>query len=239
MSQLSNSPQFRNQLLAKISLGDLDLLRPHLEPVQLDIRHLLETANEPIEQVYFVESGFASVVAKDADNHESEVGIVGREGVTGISVLLGNHRSPNDTFIQMAGSGHLLAGDALRSAMAKSTTLRDTLLRFVHSMTIQMAHTAVANSKVKIEARLARWLLMAHDRVDGDRVDLTHEFLAVMLGVRRSGVTEALQVLEGRNLIHTARGKVTIRNRKGLEKAANGSYGVPEAEYARLMDEPG
>jgi CRP-like cAMP-binding protein len=123
--------------------------------------------------------------------------------------------------------------------MAKSTTLRDILLRYVHSMTIQIAHTAVANSQVKIEARLARWLLMAHDRVDGQQVELTHEFLALMLGVRRSGVTEALQVLEGRKLIHTARGKVTIRNRKGLERAANGSYGVPEAEYARLMGEPG
>jgi CRP-like cAMP-binding protein len=238
MSQLSNHPGFRNQLLAKISLGDLDLLRPHLEPVQLDIRHLLETANEPIEQVYFAESGFASVVAKDADDRETEVGIIGREGVTGLPVLLGDERSPNDTYIQLAGSGHLLPVAALRSAMERSGTLRATMLRFVHAMAIQMANTALANSKVKVDARLARWLLMAHDRVDGDKIELTHEFLALMLGVRRAGVTEALQVLEDRKLISNSRGKVIIRNRKRLEEAANGSYGVPEAEYARLMGEP-
>jgi CRP-like cAMP-binding protein len=239
MSHLPNQPQFRNQLLAKLSLEDLDLLQAHLQPVQLDIRHPLENANEPIQQVYFAESGFASLVAKDADDRETEVGLIGREGVTGLPVLLGDEQSPNDTFIQLAGSGHLLPVDALRSAMEQSRTLRATLLRYVHSMAIQMANTALANSKVKADARLARWLLMAHDRVDGDQVELTHEFLALMLGVRRSGVTVALQALEGRKLISNSRGKITIRNRQGLEEVANGSYGVPEAEYARLMGEPG
>jgi CRP-like cAMP-binding protein len=235
MSQLSNYPQFRNQLLAKLSLEDLDLLRPHLEPVQLDIRYVLETANEAIQNVYFADSGFASVVAKDGDDRETEVGMIGREGVTGLPVLLGDEQSPNDTFIQLAGSGHLLPVDALRSAMEKSRTLRVTLLHYVHALAIQMANTALANSKVKVDARLARWLLMAHDRVDGDQVELTHEFLSVMLGVRRAGVTQAIQRLEERKLIRAARGRLTIRNRRGLEKAANGSYGVPEAEYTRLM----
>ena len=237
MSHLPNQPQFRNQLLAKLSLEDLDLLRPGLQPVQLDIHHSLETANEPISHVYFAESGFASMVARDGDNRESEVGIVGREGVTGMSVLHGDDRSPIDTFIQGAGSGHLLAVDILRSAMEKSPTLRATLLRFAYSVAIQITYTALANSKVKADARLARWLLMAHDRGNGDRIELTHEFLALMLGVRRAGVTEALQALEHRKLISNSRGKITIRNRKGLERAANGSYGLPEAEYARLMGE--
>jgi CRP-like cAMP-binding protein len=235
MSELSNYPTFRNQLLAKLSLEDLDLLRPHLEPVQLAVRHVLETANEPIKHVYFAESGLSSVVAKDGDGRETEVGMIGREGVTGVPVLLGDEQSPNDTFIQLAGSGHLLPVDALSSAMEKSRTLRTTLLRYVHAMAIQMANTALANSKFKIDARLARWLLMAHDRVDGDRVELTHEFLALMLGIRRSGVTEAIQRLEARKLIRANRSKLTILNRRGLEETANGSYGVPEAEYARLM----
>src|SRR5690242_6788932 len=146
MTQLSNHPEFRNQVLAKLSLDDLDLLRPGLQPVQVDIHYRLEVANQPVQHVYFAESGFASMVAKDADNRESEVGIVGREGVTGMSVLLGNDRSPNDTFIQMAGKGHLVAVGVLRDAMAKSNTLRTTMLRYVHSMTIQMAYTALANS---------------------------------------------------------------------------------------------
>jgi CRP-like cAMP-binding protein len=238
MSQLPNSPEFRNQILAKLSLEDLELLRPGLQPVQLEVHHTLETANQPVQHVYFVESGFASVVAKDKDTRESEVGMVGREGVTGMSVLLGNEQSPNHTYIQLAGVGHLLAVDTLRDAMEKSKTLQKTLLRYAHTMAIQITYTALANSKVKVEARLARWLLMAHDRADDDRVDLTHEFLALMLGVRRAGVTGALQLLEGRGLIHAARGRVTILDRHGLEQAANGSYGVPEAEYARLMDEP-
>src|SRR3954454_2328348 len=125
MSQLSNYPEFRNQLLAKLSLEDLDLLRPGLQAVQLDIHHSLEAANEPITHVYFAESGFASMVAKDGDNRETEVGIVGREGVTVLPVLLGGDRSPIDTFIQGAGSVHLLAVDVLKSAMEKSPTLRD------------------------------------------------------------------------------------------------------------------
>jgi CRP-like cAMP-binding protein len=206
------------------------------QPVQLDIRHVLETANKPIQQVYFADSGFASIVAGNADR-QTEVGMIGREGVTGLPVLLGDEQSPNDTFIQLAGSGHLLPVDAMRSAMEKSGTLRATLLRYVHAMTIQMANTALANSKIKVDARLARWLLMAHDRVDGDQVELTHEFLALMLGVRRAGVTQAIQRLEERKLIRAAPGRLAIRNRRGLEKAANDSYGVPEAEYARLMGE--
>src|SRR5690349_22956252 len=154
MSHLPNQPQFRNQLIARLSLEDLDLRRPHLKPVQLDVRHVLETANEPIEQVYFADSGFASVVAKDAANRETEVGLIGREGVTGLPVILGDKQSPHDTFIQLAGSGHLLPVDALQSAMEKSRTLRATLLRYVHFMAIQMANTALANSKVKAEAAI-------------------------------------------------------------------------------------
>ena len=122
--------------------------------------------------------------------------------------------------------------------MAKSESLRRRLLRYVHAFTIQMSQTALANSKMRVDARLARWLLMAHDRVDRNDIELTHEFLALMLGVRRAGVTEALQDLESRGLIRAVRGKLTILRRKDLEVVANGSYGVPEAEYERLMAEP-
>jgi CRP-like cAMP-binding protein len=235
---LSNYPPFRNHILAKLSIEDLELLRPSLQLVQLDQHHILEIANQPVKHVYFAESGFASVVAKDLDNRESEVGIVGREGVTGISVVLGDHQSPNTTYVQVAGAGHLLSVRTLRDAMKRSRTLQSTLLRYAHAMVIQITYTALTNTKVKLEARLARWLLMAHDRADNDWIDITHEFLALLLGARRAGVTGAVQVLAGRGLIRATRGRVTVLDRHGLERAADGSYGVPEAEYTRLMGEP-
>ena len=208
------TPPFRNQILAKLR-------------------------NQPVEHVYFAESGFASVVTKDQNNRESEVGIVGREGVTGISVLLGDQQSPNTTYVRLAGEGHLLAVGTLRDAMERSKSLRIALLRYAHAMVIQITYTALTNSKVKLEARLARWLLMALDRADNDWIDTTHEFLAQLLGARRAGVTGALQMLVGRGLIRATRGRVTVLDRHGLEQAASGSYGMPKAEYTRLMGELG
>ena len=128
-----------------------------------------------------------------------------------------------------------MTSDDLRQAMQTSPTLQPFLLRYAQAFMIQTAHTALANGRAKIHERLARWLLMAHDRIDGDQLALVHEFLALMLGVRREGVTIALQELEGEGLIRTTRGNITIVDRKGLEKTADGSYGVPEAEFDRLI----
>jgi hypothetical protein len=119
--------------------------------------------------------------------------------------------------------------------MSDSPELRNVLLRYSQAFMIQTAHTALANGRAKLEERLARWLLMAHDRVNGDEVPLVHEFLALMLGVRRAGVTVALHMLEGQALIRASRGKIVVLDRQGLEEAANGLYGVPEREYERLM----
>jgi CRP-like cAMP-binding protein len=127
-----------------------------------------------------------------------------------------------------------MSADNLRGAMDASPGIRDGFLLFVQSFVIQAAHTAISNGTGKLEERLARWLLMAHDRVDGDDLPLVHDFLARMLGVRRSGVTVALHSLEASALIKTARGHIMIVDRGGMEELANGSYGVPEAEYARL-----
>jgi CRP-like cAMP-binding protein len=225
-----------NRILSQLSPKDAALLAPHLEPVQLPLRKSLEQRHENIEHVYFVEEGLASVVANGtADGRSIEVGIIGREGVTGLAVLLGADRAPHDTFMQVGGHGMRLPADLLRDAMSRSTTLRDRLLLSAHILTLQMAYTALANGRSKIEERLARWLLMTHDRIDGDELSLTHEFLAVMLGVRRPGVTLALNLLEKDGLIVSKRGLVTIVDRDGLEHACNGVYGAPEAEQRRLF----
>ena len=153
--------------------------------------------------------------------------------MTGLPVVLGNDRSPNETFIQVEGTGSRIAADDLRRAMRKSDSLSRVLLNFVNAFLIQTSHTALSNGTASIEERLARWLLMAQDRLDGSEVPLTHEFLSLMLGVRRAGVTRALNQLSRKGLIRLLRGRIEIIDRAGLIRSANGSYGIPEAMARR------
>jgi CRP-like cAMP-binding protein len=233
MSPTPKSP--RNRLLRALSPDDFGLVGPQLEPIEVPLRTVFEKPNKPIEHVYFIESGMASVVANGMADRRIEVGVIGRDGMSGMTVILGNHRSPHETFVQMAGEALRMTSDDLRQSMKASATLQPFLLRYAQAFMIQTAHTALANGRATIHERLARWLLMAHDRIDGDQLTLVHEFLALMLGVRREGVTIALQELEREGLIRTTRGNITIVDRKGLEKTADGSYGVPEAEFDRLI----
>ncbi len=153
-----------------------------------------------------------------------EVGLIGREGMTGLPVVLGNDRNSNDVFVQAAGDGQCIRANDLRKAIEKSVTLHRSLLRYAHSFLEQTTRTAVANGRSKIEERLARWLLMADDRLDGSDLPLTHEFLAMMLGVRRPGVTTAMQELEREGVIARRRGSIVILDRQALEKLSNGTY---------------
>jgi CRP-like cAMP-binding protein len=226
----------RNKLLSCLSKSDFALLEPHLEPVTLGMRKVLEKPNSRITAAYFPERGFASVVAKQANGKEVEVGLIGREGMTGMPIVLGNHRTPHATYIQAPGDGHCIGANDLRQAMRSSRSLQDTFLKFVQAFGVQTSHTAISNARSKLDQRLARWLLMAHDRLETDCLPLTDEFLSIMLGVRRAGVTEAVQALEVRGLISRTRGRINVRDRKGLERVAAESYGVPEAEYRRLMN---
>jgi CRP-like cAMP-binding protein len=204
--------------------------------VPLPLREELETPNQPIRHVFFPESGMASIVGRGARRKELEVGIVGFDGMTGLVVVLGNDRSPNSTFIQVAGAGQRIASDDLRDAMRKRPSIQETFLHYVQAMMTQTAQTAIANASANIEERLARWLLMAHDRCEGDEITLVHDFLALMLGVHRPGVTVAIHSLESRKLIRGERARIIVVDRKGLEQLAGASYGVPEAEYERLIE---
>ena len=219
----------RNGLLAAMSPADLALLKPKLEPLALKLRQVLEPANKPIQHNYFLASGLGSVIAIGKDGKRLEVGIIGREGITGLPVVLGNDRSPNETFIQVEGAGARIAADDLRGAMRKSASLTRVLLNFVNAFLIQTSHTALSNGTASVRERLARWLLMAQDRLDGKEVPLTHEFLSLMLGVRRAGVTIALNQLHRKGVIRLSRGRIEIADRHGLINSANGAYGVPEA----------
>jgi CRP-like cAMP-binding protein len=214
---------------------DFGSLEPHLETINLPLRMQLEIHNKPIEHVYFLESGFASVVANGSGHRSIEVGIIGREGMTGLAVIMGTDRSPNETFIQAGGEGQRMVAADLRTAMERSPTLHRCFLRYGHTFLTQTAQTAMANGRSKLEERLARWLLMADDRIDGDELPLTHEFLAIMLGVRLPGVTAALNLLASEGLIRANRGVISIVDRKGLQESSNGAYGKPEAEFRSLF----
>lgn len=222
----------RNGLLAALSPDDSDLLRPSLERVSLQSREVLIEANKPVEHVYFIEEGLSSTVV--ADGH-AEIGMVGREGCVGVCVLLGADQSPHQTFMQIGGEALRIAAKPLQLAMDRSPSLRTMLLRYAHVFLIQTGQTAHANARYVIEERLARWILMACDRLEGEGVSLTHELLALMLGVRRPGVTNALHVLEGARIIRASRGHLTVLDRSRLAKLAGDSYGLPEAEYKRLI----
>jgi CRP-like cAMP-binding protein len=214
----------KNRVLSRLSRADFALLQPHLVAVDLPVLMQLETGNKRIDAVYFLERGFASVVADGSGERGIEVGIIGREGMTGLSVVMGNDRSPHDTYIQAAGAGQRIGAAKLRWAMDRSVQLHRSLLRYAHAFLIQTTQTALANGRSKNAERLARWLLMADDRIEGGELPLTHKFLSIMLGVQRPGVTIAVQALEHEGLISTRRGVITIIDRQGLERLSNGAY---------------
>lgn len=235
MTRGAGDRKFGNQIFDRLSADDMGLLEPYLEAVDLPRLRRLELRNHQIEHIYFLQSGIASVVADGSDNRAIEVGLIGREGMTGLAVVMASERTPFETFMQVGGGGHRITADSLRSGMAESASLHRTMLRYGQTFFVQTAHTAQSNGRGKLEERLARWLLMVHDRVDGDELSLTHELVSIMLGVRRPGVTVAVNLFEKAGLIRTGRGQIRVIDRAGLEDVSNGSYGEPEAEYKRLL----
>lgn len=224
----------RNRLLRALSPADFALLQPALQPVATELRQTLITPDEPIRTLYFPEDSLASIVSGAAGR--VEIGVIGREGLVGAApVLLAVDRSPFHHFVQSPGGMLSIATADLLAAVDESPTLRGLLLRFVQILMLQTAQTAFANAAYNIDVRLARWLLMCHDRLEGDDLVLTHEFLSLMLGAQRSSTTLAVQALEGHGLIRARRGRITILSREGLEAVVDDGYGLPEREYARLI----
>ncbi|WP_296081120.1 Crp/Fnr family transcriptional regulator [uncultured Agrobacterium sp.] len=227
----------RNKLLRSLSPADFEILRPAMRVVKFDVHEVIERPDTTIERVIFFETGLASIIGHLSNGKSIEVGLTGREGMTGSAVILGNARTSHRTLVQVSGYGIALPSAAVVDAMRSSDTIRDIFLTYIHTLLVQTVSTVIANGLSRLDKRLARWLLMLHDRIDGATVAMTHEFLAVVLGVRRPGVTVALHILEGKGLIRASRGQITIINRQGLEIEAGGSYGRAETEYNRLMAE--
>jgi CRP-like cAMP-binding protein len=222
----------RNGILKTLSAPDKALIAPRLEPVTLKLGQSLYGPFEPIKHVHFLEGGLASEVAGGAKS--LEVGFIGHEGCSGVPVILGVDESRHRSLMQAGGPALRISAADLRELMTKSQTLQLVLLRYAHVLMVQIASTALAHGRFKVEQRLARWILMSHDRL-GDELPLTHDFLAMMLGVRRSSITDALHLLEGQRAISAARVKITVTDRGILETVAGEAYGAPEAEYLRLI----
>jgi CRP-like cAMP-binding protein len=226
----------RNFLLAGLSPSDFALLQPHLVQTRLASKEVLVEANRPIDEVLFLEDGVASIVQTFDNGSETEIGVVGREGIAGISVLLRSQQSPNRIYMQIDGSSVIRIGThAFLQAVEQSQTLAAKLLAYVQTLLAQTGHTAAINARFTLPVRLARWLLMCHDRVDGDDIRVTHDVMATMLGVRRPGVTQALSNLEDIGSVRGHRARVEILDRALLEKYAGSAYGAPEVEYRRLI----
>jgi len=224
-------PTPKNRLLAALSPSDLALLDPHASARSFELREVLIEPHCPISEIYFPETGMISMVTPD----HAEIGVIGREGLVGISVLLGVQSSPLKAMCQLPSSGTCIPAADLLSAASTSASLSRVMRRYIHTFMTQVASTAEVNGNYAVEQRLARWILMCRDRSETDELRLTHEFLAMMLGVRRPGVTIATHVLEGSGLIRARRGQITVRDLERLRDFANGSYGPSEAEYERVM----
>jgi len=232
---MTSKDKVRNRLLSRLTLEDFNAIETALEPIELPRAFAFSTPDTAPEHVYFIEAGIGSIVAITPEGQRSEVGIFGPEGMTPASLVLDSVSSPYSIFMQIPGHGLRLRTEMLREAVARSDSMRHLLSRYAYALSVQTSYTGLSNSVHRIDERLARWILMCHDRTSGDRIALTHEFLSVMLAVRRSSVTTALHVLEGKHLVYSERNLITVRDRRALELFAGDAYGVPEREYERLL----
>jgi CRP-like cAMP-binding protein len=232
----SSRSKIRNNLLKKMRASDFALLHPHLEKVAQPRGAVLSPSNKRLEYVYFPEGGVTSIVTVEETGKRTEVGLFGREGMSGCSLMLGTDRSPLETFVQIeGGAAHRIGREVFLRAVRSSETLRALCGAFAQCLAMQVSYTASTNANQGLQGRLARWLLMCHDRVDGSDLNLTHEFLAMMLAIRRSSVTDTLKQIQAEGAVTTSRGTITVLNRTRLEALAGHGYGRAEAEYRRLI----
>jgi CRP-like cAMP-binding protein len=225
--------QFKNHILAALPKADLERLTPHLSPVTLE-SHTSLMNKRPASYAYFLESGIVSVVLPMSNGATVEVGVIGRDGVVGLPILLGGDGIRGQVFIPVAATAYRVEAQLLKEEFERPGELRHQLEKYLLAHLVQTAQTAACNRLHNIAKRLSRWLLTCRDRLETDQFPLTHEFLAQMLGAPRTTVTLAAGVLQLAGVIDCARGQVTITNRVGLEQAACECYRVVRDEFRRL-----
>lgn len=224
-----------NRLLGLLQRKDHDRLSPHLQRIPLTYRQSLYSAHDAIGFVYFIETGVGSLVNTMANGQAAEVGTIGNEGVVGLPIVLGDDTAPTSVYVQVPGVGLRMKAEVFKRELARSGSMRDVMLRYTHAFFNQVAQSAACNHFHTLEQRCCRWLLMTHDRMQSDEFLLTQEFLAMMLGVQRTGVSAAAGALQRAGLIRYLRGTVTMLNRRGLERKSCECYRVSKLEFDRLL----
>lgn len=224
-----------NQLLSRLPQDELERLRPQLQEVRLELGRVLYDARSPIDYVYFPCGSTLSAVVVMEDGSAIEVATIGSEGAGGLSILLGGQNSLYRVIVQMEGGALRMSSDGLRREIAQGGPLRDLLFAYETAFFAQVSQSVACNGLHPIQKRCCRWLLMTHDRTNSDVLQITHEFLAMMLGVRRPSVTEVLQALQKQGLIRYSRGKIEVRDRQGLEAASCECYRAIKQAYDRLL----
>lgn len=226
-----------NLLLAKLPGEELERLRPHFDRVSLYHGEHAIVPDEPIRHVYFPLTCLLSLVTLMGDGSMAESGSIGREGMSGIPVLLDATQTPMPTFTQIPGEAIRVRAGVIKEAYDRGGRLRCLLNRYMHTVIVVGSHATACNALHKIEERMCKWLLMSSDGVGSDTLNLTHEYLSTMLGVRRATVTETAIKLKGAGLIEYQRGLARIIDREGLEQAACECYARTRAEFERLFAE--
>jgi CRP-like cAMP-binding protein len=227
--------RIKNRLLSALSPDDLAEFSHDLHLVALPKKQIIYDVGSPLDQVYFIEEGLASVLTMMEDGTSSEVGMVGPEGLIGVSALLGGKTSAQHIVVQLPGSAYRCPAPVCKAVFDNNPRVRRVVLRFVEDLLNLSAQTAACNRLHQVEQRTARWLLMSSDRTESNVLRLTQEFLAAMLGVRRSGISEAAGELQRSGLIRYRRGEITIIDRNGLEAMACECYGLDRQRVERLL----
>lgn len=231
-----NQRPVHNGILDKVSAEECQLVFRHLEQVELHLGEILSQPYEPIEYIYFPQQGTISVVVLMEDGAQAEVGVVGNEGMYGLPVVFGTDSAPLQAMVQIPGRALRVKARVLREELKDCGDFQKSLLRYAQAFLVQTAVTAACNRVHHLDGRLARWLLMTHDRAKADNLQLTHDFIATMLGVRRAGVSVAANKLQAEGWIKYRRGQIQILDRAGLEAYSCECYGVVKKEFDRLLN---
>jgi CRP-like cAMP-binding protein len=224
-----------NRLLARLPPGHFDRLFPLLQAVTLEPRQVIYHVRSPLNYVYFPASGVISAMTVMKNGSTIEVATIGKEGVVGLTAFLGAGTSPYEVMVQVPGHGWRMRADAFHAEAQKDGPLRQLLVLYNTAFATQISYSVACNGLHTVEKRCCRWLLMTQDRVGQSELPLTHEFLAIMLGVRRASITEVLRPLQKRGLIHNGRGRIEVLDRPGLEAHACECYEAVIQEFARLF----
>ncbi|HEY0378490.1 MAG TPA: Crp/Fnr family transcriptional regulator [Pyrinomonadaceae bacterium] len=232
----TTQPLDENRLLAVLPREEYEKLVPHLEPAALGLGQVLFRPDEQIQYVHFLTTAVVSLLTDLEDGTGMEVGLVGREGLVGVSAILGGSETKIAT-VQAPGMSHRLRAEKLQEEFGRGGPLQRALLRYTHALMTQISQSVVCNARHHVEGRLARWLLMFHDRVRDDEFELTQEFMADMLGVRRASISEIAGKLQVMGLIQYRHGHFTIRDRKGLEELVCECYHVIKEKFDDFLPE--